>query len=413
MLSIGTGTTNKGHNKEQTYGYVCKEIIGILKRNLTSVEIKQVCSILESLNAADNTFVPKNIHKLPPVILKAITKRSFEINDNPMAVRNYMMDILNSSDNPIKKEVVINDSDTKNAVELISFKLDNNLLRTQFVTQYIVLDNYYLESLYKNSFFLTELPFQFTTNDVSSNNSVVALKYPLSNIIRFDIQTFYIPYYGAYSGLNSVLYNGYNIIRAPPGKRLQIYVKEIIEAYKTSPDEDYTMIANCQYDTTPYDGTNLPFISTVTPTNASIFTFHYPLKYLTTTTISFGDMLRDVLLPSPFLYSNTISKATPTTITVSNVNNPVGTFFIGGERIYITEFKSTSASDAQLVLLFNSPEGHIVSITGNAYQFTIPVDSSAMVGNVDGTFRIFVACRRIVIPVTIQQLRPEVGCEIN
>jgi hypothetical protein len=428
----------KMSNKERFYAAICRGVENRLARKLSDHDISIICKFMEKggaemktepeilITALSNTIMNNNAAGRDGIVNAATRTGLMPMSaatamvDDPLAAHKHNMGILNEDANPIqpKEKLPIENADLRNMTKYLSFKMDNDLLRTQFITQYLALDNYYLADLsalaVTGGFFTNVMSFQMSANDMSNTNRTITLKTPLSDIIRFDIQPFTIPYYGVYTGLASATYNGYALVRSPPGKLIQIIVPEIIETYKSTAAQNYMTLAKIQYDTTTYDGTNLPLTSTITPNNSSIFTFRYPLKYLTTVSVRLNDMLRDILLPTPFLYSNTITKANPTIITVSTTGNPVGTFFAGGERVYISGFTSTSAAaDATLVSEFNTAEGLIVTQQADRYQFSVPIDSSAMAGSPAAIFTIFVACRRIVIPVTIQQLRPEISCEIN
>jgi hypothetical protein len=333
------------------------------------------------------------------------------MNDDNENMKRYMLSEINQSDNNIKSKAIdeIKNKEFKNLAKEIGFKIDNDLLRPVYITQYISLDNKYLEELYKNSFFLNKLSFQLTTNEGSSSNNVIVIKYPLSSLIKFNILPFTIPYYGVYSSEDN--YNGnYELINSSPNKKIFISVEEIIEHYGTSPVQKYTIPASSQWDNITYDGTNLPNISNVTPVNNE-FTFHYPLKFLTNITISLNDSNNNILLPSPFLYSNTIIKANPTKIII-NINF-VGTFLNGSELVIISGFNSSNQNDILLVKTINKPGGYIATPNIlNNYEFSIPVDTTGMIGNVVTDFKIFVPSRRVIIPIVVQQLRPEVNNEI-
>jgi hypothetical protein len=339
------------------------------------------------------------------------TKYGNYIDDNEN-VKNYMISEINQSDNMIKSKAIneIKNTEFKNLAKEIGFKIDNDLLRPAFITQYISLDNKFLEGLYKNSFFLDKLSFQLTTNEGSSSNNVIVIKYPLASLIRFNILPFTIPYYGVYSSEDN--YNkGYEIIKSSPNKKIFISVEEMIEHYGTSPVQKYTIPAASQWDNTTYDGTNLPNISNINPVNNNEFTFHFPLKFLTNITISLNDTNNNILLPSPFLYSTTITKANPAMITITN--NDVGTFLNGNELVIISGFNSSDQNDIALVKEINKPGGFIATPNVlNDYEFSIPVDTTGMIGNVVNEFKIFIPSRRIIIPIVVQQLRPEVNNEI-
>jgi len=328
------------------------------------------------------------------------------------SLNNYMLSELNEIDNPIKSKSIneIKNSEMKNLAKEIGFKIDNDLLRPPYITQYISLDNKYLEQLYKSSFFLDKLSFQLTSNEGSSSNNVIVIKYPLSNLIRFNILPFTIPYYGVYSSENNYN-NSYLLVKSSPNKKVFVEVEEMVEHYGTSPIQKYTLLASSQWDNNTYDGTNLSNISNITPVNNSEFIFHYPLKFLTNITIKLSDTNNNILLPSPFLYSTTITKANPATITITN--NSVGTFLNGNEQVIISNFNSSSSNDLNLVKNINRPGGYLASPNPlNDYEFTIPVDTTGMIGNVVNEFKIFIPSRRVIIPIVIQQLRPEVNNEI-
>lgn len=339
------------------------------------------------------------------------TNYGYHTNDHEN-IKNYMMSEINQSDNMVRSKAIdeIKSSEFRNLAKEIGFKVDNDLLRPAFITQYISLDNKYLENLYKKSFFLNKLSFQLTTNEGSSSNNVIVIKYPLASLIRFNILPFTIPYYGVYSSEDN--YNkGYEIIKSSPNKKIFISVEEMIEHYGTSPVQKYTIPASSQWDTITYDGTNLPNISNINPVNNNEFTFHFPLKFLTNITISLNDTNNNILLPSPFLYSTAITKANPAMITI--VNNGVGTFLNGNELVIISGFNSSDPNDIALVKEINKPGGFIATPNIlNDMEFSIPIDTTGMIGNVVNEFKIFIPSRRVIIPIVVQQLRPEVNNEI-
>lgn len=332
--------------------------------------------------------------------------------DNVNSLNNYMLSELNQTDNIIKSKSLdeIKNIEVRHLAKEIGFKIDNDLLRPPYITQYISLDNKFLEELYKTSFFLNKLSFQLTSNEGSSSNNVIVIKYPLSNLIRFNILPFTIPYYGVYSSENNYN-NGYQIVKSSPNKKVFIEVDEMVEHYGTSPVQKYTILATMQWDNSTYDGTNLPNISNITPVNNSEFTFHFPLKFLTNITINLSDTNNKILLPSPFLYSTTITKANPAVITITN--NTVGTFLNGSEQVIITGFNSSDNNDVNLVKTINRPGGFLATPNIlNDYEFSIPINTLGMIGVVVNEFKIFVPSRRVIIPIVVQQLRPEVNNEI-
>jgi hypothetical protein len=339
-----------------------------------------------------------------------ISTQHDDLNDNN--IKNYMLSEINQSDNTIKSKALdeIKNSEFKSLAKEIGFKIDNDLLRPAYITQYISLDNKYLELLYKSSFFLNNLSFQLTSNEGSSSNNVIVIKYPLSNLIRFNILPFTIPYYGVYSSENNYT-NNYEIVKSSPNKKVFIGIEEMIEHYGSSPVQKYTILATSQWDTITYDGNNLPNISNIIPVNNSDFTFHYPLKFLTNITISLNDTNNNILLPSPFLYSITIAKSNPAIITI--IDNSVGTFLLGNENVIISGFNSSDPNDILLVKQINRPAGYIATPNPlNDFQFSIPVDTTGMIGNVNSEYKIFIPSRRVIIPIVVQQLRPEVNNEI-
>jgi hypothetical protein len=121
-----------------------------------------------------------------------------------------------------------------------------------------------------------------------------------------------------------------------------------------------------------------------------------------------NDFNGPMYFPSPFITGTVVTFGNPTVFTASTAGNPIGTFLTTGVKVYISGFSTTDPfSDGGRISAINSPSGYIATAIG-LYQFSIPYDSTAMVGVSNATWTATVPTRRSVIPIVVSQLRPNV-----
>jgi hypothetical protein len=326
------------------------------------------------------------------------------INDDDM--HEYHKKVLKERDNPEYYRDTLpapTDDNTALAVNKMSAALDNIFLRPVYVTNYLSLDTKYA-NWGTNNAPMSVLNFQLTANDNASNNTVVKLKYPLSDIIQSAILPFTIPPYAV--PVTGGTWNGFEMVRCPSNKRMQVIITEVVETFKTTPAEQYTILADAQWDTETYDGTNLPYTTKITPVNAGVITYRFTLKYMNNITISLNDFTGPVYLPSPFIIGTVVTFGNPTVFTASTAGNAIGTFLTSGERVYLSGV-TTSAPGSAPIAQLNSVAGLIATAIGQ-YQFSVPVDSSPVVNPQIGQWTAVVNSRRSIIPFVFSQLRPDV-----
>ncbi len=340
-------------------------------------------------------------------------KHYYNLNDNIIDdyddTREYMINELKKSDNPVYFRDTVEepkDEETKLAVDKISNKLDNIFLRPVYVNNYFVCDSFY--SNWQIEYIKNIFTFPLSSNTISSSNDVVALKYPISESIQFNLLPYNIPPYAVKS--EGGYWNGYEMIISPSNRRIKITVSEIIEVFNSTPIEKYTIIADCIYDNETIDGVNYPYISRIIPTNDGNIIYRFALKDLTKVTISMNDFRNDMIFPKPTIEGITFTPGNPSIFTVDTSTNPLGCFLINNQFVYINNFNTDQPiTDINIINKINSVVGYkITNIPGNIYQFSIPVDSSAMVGTSNQTYTITVSNRRILFPFVINQLRPDI-----
>lgn len=320
-----------------------------------------------------------------------------KLNNNMTNMQEYMLSELKTPDGREKNMKV---PDREEFAKMISSRLDRNLLLPQFGTQYVALDSYFANY---NGAAARYLNFPMAANNNAANNFTINLKYPIENVIRVEIQNFTLPQYiiGISSAsAASTVAAAAGFQKSPPAQLINITMRELVETTKTSPIFNYNFLCRCEWSESKYDGTNSVNLSKITPINA-VQTFKFPLKYLTNLTVQFNDMLHEMWMPNPIIYSDLVIYANPTVITISNGVNVSAT-----EIVYISDFKTDTPA---LDNLINSATGYMATfITENT--LSINLDTSAYIGASQPvrTFSISIPSRRIVIPMVIIQLRPEV-----
>ena len=319
------------------------------------------------------------------------------LNNNMTNMQEYMLSELKTPDGREKNMRV---PDREEFAKMISSRLDRNLLLPQFGTQYVALDSYFGNY---NGVAARYLNFPMSANNNAANNYTINLKYPIENVIRVEIQNFTLPQYiigiTSASAAPAIAAAG-GFQKSPPAQLINITMRELVETTKTSPVFNYNFLCRCEWSETKYDGTNLVNLSKVTPINA-VQTFKFPLKYLTNLTVQFNDMLHEMWMPNPIITSNAVTYAAPTVITINS-----GINISANEIVYISDFKTdTPALDA----LMNAATGYIATFI-NETTFFIGLDTSAYAAALQPIqlFNVAIPSRRIVIPMVITQLRPEV-----
>jgi hypothetical protein len=325
-----------------------------------------------------------------------------KLNNNMTNMQEYMLSELKTPDG---RERNMRVPDREEFAKMISSRLDRNLLLPQFGSQYIALDSYF--SNY-NGAAARYLNFPMAANNNAANNYTINLKYPIENVIRVEIQNFTLPQYlvgvsSAGSAPSIAATVGFQ--KSPPAQLINITMRELVETTKTSPIFNYNFLCRCEWSETKYDGINMVNLSKVTPINA-VQTFKFPLKYLTNVTVQFNDMFHDMWMPSPIILSDTLTYANPTIITLNGGVNVSST-----ELVYISDFKSDNPA---LDILMNSAAGYLATYI-NETTLSLALDTSAFAAASQPihSFNISIPSRRIVIPMVITQLRPEVVDDIS
>lgn len=340
---------------------------------------------------------------------KITNNRKDEMENAYNETREFMLNLLKQSDNPVYLRDNIEDpkdQETKLAVDKISDKLNNIFLRPTYINNYFICDSFYSNwtiSDIKNIF-----SFQLSSNNLSSNNETISLKYPISSSIQFNLLDFNIPPYFIKS--ISGEWNGYTLQFSPSSRRIKITVSEIIEVYNSAPSEKYTIIADCVYDNQTYDGTNYPYISRITPINDGNIIYRFIMQDLTKINISLNDFSNDMYFPKPTMTGILFTAGNPSIFTIDNNTNPYGSMLVDNQVVYISNFNTDQPSaDQNLIKQINSNIGYkITNISGNIYQFSIPIDTTGLVGVSNQTYTITVANRKILFPFIISQLRPDI-----
>lgn len=309
------------------------------------------------------------------------------------------------------KEIVVQgiclDKIKELAVAQIARAFENNVLFPNYIHSYIVLDSLnlpYFATEYSIDFFTSSVCRNFVWGlsalNLSTNNSTIILKYPISEVIRVTILPFYLPYY--YKVDADLIYTR---MIAPPCQRVQITIAEVVEKYATSSAENYTLPATATRDSVLYDGVNNSLLSKIEPVNSGEITFRYTVESMTTLSFSFNDFQAPMYLPPPLMTGTIFFKGSPTGFKISDNLNFQGTLLTTGELIIIRQFTATDPiADASAIAQITRASGWLCT-PGSTYTVEIPYDSSAMVG--DATFfEIYVPARRLLIPMIITQIRP-------
>lgn len=118
-------------------------------------------------------------------------------------------------------------------------------------------------------------------------------------------------------------------------------------------------------------------------------------------TFSFTDPVNDLVFLDDRIQSTTWAYGAVTTITLASAHN-----LVNGDLITIEDFKTTDAHDRGLIAQFNTQTLAVTVTAPN--QFTVPVDSSAIVGPIlNLAIPVFIEKRRFFVYLKITYTSPE------
>lgn len=118
-----------------------------------------------------------------------------------------------------------------------------------------------------------------------------------------------------------------------------------------------------------------------------------PISTFETLTITFGNL--DSIINFPYDRANvTFTYGNPTTLTTIDVNNLSSNY-----KVFITTFNTSSINDKNIIDAMNNPLG-LVSTVVDSYNFTVPVDTSSIVGPIIGlSVECYFSQWRIILPI--------------
>ena len=297
--------------------------------------------------------------------------------------------------------------------------VENNVLAPNYIYNYIVLDSMYSDfpvypltwvdfvqvppaTQFSNTNLQSVYSWQLTANLKNSNNSVVALKYPITHPIRIDILPFFLPPY---------YFTGYNFwyeVALPANKRIKITIAEIAETYTANNDQSFTMPAVIARDEAKYDGLYSSRLRKVTPMNSGALTFRVALNSITSLTLAFNDFTGPMLMPPPIMPGyRMFNNGGQAQVKIKETATPQGDLLDDDEVvIFLNVVASQPITDAAYVTTLSRQCGwRVVGLPAEGFSFRIPFDISGMAGTFTA-FDVYVPARRITIPIVITQIRP-------
>ena len=297
--------------------------------------------------------------------------------------------------------------------------VENNVLAPNYIYNYIVLDSMYsdfpvyhlpyvgFDQIPPYTYFLSTnlqsvYSWQLTANLKNSNNSVVALKYPIAQPIRIDILPFFLPPY-----YNFKQYGWYEVA-LPANKRIKITIAEIVETYTANNDQAFTMPAVIARDEAKYNGLYSSRLRKVTPMNSGALTFRFAQDSITSLTLAFDDFNGPMLMPPPIMPGQIIfNNGGQAQVKIKETATPQGDLLDDNELvIFLNVVASQPIADAAYVTTLSRQNGWlVVGLPAEGYSFRIPFDISGMAGSFTA-FDVYVPARRITIPIVITQVRP-------
>jgi len=266
--------------------------------------------------------------------------------------------------------------DTRNPTKLLGIFNPSALVKKT----YIILDRRYHARDDSN---LTEFRWNLSEGSDSSDNTLIT-RVPLKNIVSMKMLPFRFP-------------NTENTISFP--MRLSVQVKEIPSQAYIAPGSN----ARFQFlfeITEEKTGSFQPYQLNEMSDNSSVFSFHTPIKHLSSLTLSFGNPFIKLTLHPDVLPATISPSGVVTLLTFTQPHN-----MLDGEKIIISSFITTElALDRVEIDLLNSVFGWAVTVIA-ATTLTVDVDISGLSGTIlNNPYSIYLESKRFVIPIELSYI---------
>ena len=374
---------------------VVKQISTNVKRTLSKIEIEYIIQYIRELNPS--SFNRKTPKELVSIITQNYIKRlnstrhyydSHEISKGHLKNNEdymYSMDCgdYSVSDNiPISLDGIVGDNiEFKSLVPNSSTSIkppDVQNVSTGIKLQPIQNIYLLLDSKYRNlSTDLNIYKWVINNNSNTVQGSVNTLSSNIKNIINIQFSNIQIPYTPSADNVY---------------KKISLFIEEFSSmAVLAHPNIRYHML---------FDSTILANRINLTPdaSDDGYFRFYKPLNVLDSITINFKSPFSVINFLKDRYYIHT-NNGIITTLTFSEPHN-----MSDGELVHIEDYNTLSTNlDIVQIQLINQDIGHTITYIDN-YSLSINVDTSTVTNDVNNTPLVFVASRRILIPLRLEYL---------